>query len=309
MGVQFPTILSGDEIKMVSNNECVKNYFEAGVRDRYNKACNMYFEGDTLCSYGSHFILAIKTKQGNYLLNGDTYSVTTSGHQSHVRSHAPTNSPIIPFSALYAMIEQRTKKLKGYYDRDKELKKINILDITKDTWTTETGTDKEGNPYEVQVHHLGASLIKYRNKTYISSIDITGKAYNTFFIVQLKNNVDTVEQAYRELAGNLTDQQYKDYQEGVIQRQGEYFFIPITDKTNDLLFLSKQKKVKCDVDLSKGQGNAHTAKDYIKTVSGIIYVKRSIRHDEHKMVSLKNIWNQVIKNTAKQSWSASGNVD
>jgi hypothetical protein len=295
---------------MVNNTECVKNYFEAYDRDHYNAAGNMYFNGDTLYSYGSHFILALKTKQGKYLLNGDTYSVTTSGHQSEVRNYAPGNSPIIPFSALYAMIQQRTKNLTGYYDRDKELMNINILDITEDTWTIETRTDKDGNPYdEAQIHHLGASLIQYRNKTYLSSIDNTGKGYNTFFIVQLKNNVATVEEAYRELASNLTDKQYQDYLEGTIKRQGEYFFIPITDKTNDVLSLSTQSKVKNNVDLSKGQGNAHIAKDYIKTRSNNIYVKRTIRHDEHKMVSLKNIWHNVIKNTAKQSWSALGNVD
>lgn len=292
---------------MVSNTECVKNYFEAYDRDHYNAAGNMYFVGDTLYSYGSHFILALKTKQGKYLLNGDTYSVTTSGHQSEVRSYAPGNSPIIPFSALYAMIQQRTKNLTGYYDRDKELRNINILDITEDTWTTETRTDKNGNPYEAQIHHLGASLIQYRNKTYISSIDNTGKGYNTFFIVQLKNNVDTVEEAYRELASKLTDKQYQDYLEGTIKRQGEYFFIPTKNITTKFL-KSIKVKVKHNVDLSKGKGNAHTAKDYCK-IGKDIMVARSIRHDEHKMVSLKDIWHNVIKNTAKQSWSASGNVD
>jgi hypothetical protein len=50
---------------MVSNTECVRNYFEASDRYHYNKAGNMYFEGDVLYSYGSHFILALRTQPNN----------------------------------------------------------------------------------------------------------------------------------------------------------------------------------------------------------------------------------------------------
>ena len=45
-----------------------------------------------------------------------------------------------------------------------------------------------------------------------------------FYLVELKSRrVNTVEDAFRNLAASLTDKQYQKYQLGNIQRQGEYF--------------------------------------------------------------------------------------
>ncbi len=43
---------------------------------------NFYFEGRTLFSYGSHFVAGYIMPDGLALLNADSYSVSTSGHQS-----------------------------------------------------------------------------------------------------------------------------------------------------------------------------------------------------------------------------------
>ena len=42
--------------------------------------------------------------KNGYLLNGDTYSNSTSKHQGMTRNNAPSDSPIIPFSAIESMI-------------------------------------------------------------------------------------------------------------------------------------------------------------------------------------------------------------
>jgi hypothetical protein len=47
---------------------------------------NVYFEGPALYSYGSHFLTGFIMPDGVALLNGDSYSVSTSGHQSDARS-------------------------------------------------------------------------------------------------------------------------------------------------------------------------------------------------------------------------------
>lgn len=287
--------------KKMNHNEVIKNYFEATDRDHFNKSGNVFFEGDTLYSYGHHFILATKCKNG-YLLNGDTYSNSTSTHQSYTRGNAPDNSPIIPFSAIRAMFDQRKIDV---YKREKGLAKIEILDVTSDTFETIWRTNAEGKRYEAQIHHLGASLIKYRNKHYISSID-NGSKRSTFFLCQLEGKPLTVAEAYRDLASNLTNEEYEQYLDGEIKRQGEYFMIPVYVKTRELMKQAK-KQIK-NYDLSKGVGNAHIATEAIKTSIGV-FIRKTLRHRQHKMISLGNTWHQVIKNTAKQSWSASGNVD
>jgi hypothetical protein len=59
-----------------------------------NPGRNLYFDGDTIYSYGGHFPIArhISNKRGNraILFTTRTYSVTTSGHVSAVRSSIPS---------------------------------------------------------------------------------------------------------------------------------------------------------------------------------------------------------------------------
>ena len=42
---------------------------------------NIWFEGDVIYSYGTHFPMAVRLPGGFYVLNGDRYSPTTSNHQ------------------------------------------------------------------------------------------------------------------------------------------------------------------------------------------------------------------------------------
>lgn len=47
---------------------------------------NFYFTGPTLYSYGSHFVVGHIMPDGVALLNGDSYSISTSGHQYDARA-------------------------------------------------------------------------------------------------------------------------------------------------------------------------------------------------------------------------------
>lgn len=66
--------------------------------DARNKQGNLYFTGDTIYSYGSHFPIArhVANDSGRraVLFTTATYSVTTSGHCSAVRSAIPSGTPV-----------------------------------------------------------------------------------------------------------------------------------------------------------------------------------------------------------------------
>ena len=67
-----------------SNAECIHRYFQF---DQSNgRAGNVFFSNDVLYSYGYHFELARKLSDGTLLINTSSYSVSTSKHQSIVRS-------------------------------------------------------------------------------------------------------------------------------------------------------------------------------------------------------------------------------
>lgn len=73
------------------------------------KCRNVWFSGATIYSYGTHFPLARAIKEEGrtvlWLLNGDASTVTTTRHQSHIRSAVGGSSipsVIVPFSVLDA---------------------------------------------------------------------------------------------------------------------------------------------------------------------------------------------------------------
>lgn len=62
-----------------------------------NPGRNLYFEGDTIFSYGDHFPIARHMKQGRkeaVLFTTRGYSVTTSGHKSSVRQAIPDTATV-----------------------------------------------------------------------------------------------------------------------------------------------------------------------------------------------------------------------
>lgn len=101
------------------------------------KSHNLFDQGDRIMSYGSHFEVArvLRGKKGEaraFLLNGNTYSVTTSRHQSAVRSAVFGHGlPVvtIPHDALQAA--------------DIELSTIELVDVQRDWWTTRTITRED----------------------------------------------------------------------------------------------------------------------------------------------------------------------
>jgi hypothetical protein len=73
--------------------------------DARNKQGNLYFAGDTIYSYGSHFPIArhVTNEAGEraVLFTTATYSATTSGHCSAVRSAIPSGIPVFHVPEVY----------------------------------------------------------------------------------------------------------------------------------------------------------------------------------------------------------------
>ena len=149
--------------------------------------------------------------------------------QQFTNGHEPLHHCIIPFSSLHG------PRL--------EVEDLTIVDVATDTYEKTGKFDKNGD--EIKIHHLGASLVRCGRRRFLSSIDASSKRHQ-FFLVELKSRrVNSVEGAYRDLAGNLTDEQYQRYKLGEIQRQGEFFFEEKPDlKTRELKKTARNTKVR-----------------------------------------------------------------
>ena len=55
--------------------------------------CNVYYVGDTIYSYGSHFPMAVILSPNLVWLNGVRFSNSTANHQSHLRAAIATKAP------------------------------------------------------------------------------------------------------------------------------------------------------------------------------------------------------------------------
>ena len=71
------------------NNSQTAHVWNAQTEERgQSNNGNFFFDGAALYSYGNHFLVGYIMPDGVALLNADSYSVSTSGHQSEARSAA-----------------------------------------------------------------------------------------------------------------------------------------------------------------------------------------------------------------------------
>ena len=66
----------------MKNTDTIKEFCNFGI-DETIKTRHLYFEGDVLFSYGYHFPLCIRLKNG-FLINKNSYSMTTATHKGHL---------------------------------------------------------------------------------------------------------------------------------------------------------------------------------------------------------------------------------
>ena len=322
---------------MLSNEDAVRAFRDG----RHGSSKHIFHENSrTLYSYGHHFILAVRLNTGEYLINGDTYSSSTSRHTSLCIKYLTPNV-IIPFSALNQVTT--------------EYSAIKMVDRSSDIYISRTRRDpKTGEINEYIEHRLGSAVIEIEGKHYLSSIDTGAKDRGGYFLVELPENVTSVDEAFDTLFPEdlARDASYV--------RQGEFFFEQTNMQTKELSYMeqlyewglydyNKQATlhrkfstkehaenglvthiktwgynentdglavhrfpVRDMKNLARhfnaGTGNPHTVSE-IRQRDRTIFVRGTIRHPEHKTINLGKIWHRVFVNRAVRSFSAGGNVD
>lgn len=121
-------------------------------KNLFGRGQNRIFgEADRIFSYGHHFELAriLRTKKDEprtWLLNGDRFSVTTSRHQTEIRSairrKSDLPSVIIPYTALESA--------------GVDLNSVEIVEVTADRWVDTdhvTYEQPDGSKWRKVVHH------------------------------------------------------------------------------------------------------------------------------------------------------------
>src|SRR3712207_929102 len=163
---------------------------------------SLFHRNGILFSYGSHFPIALRVG-GAILVNGDTYSVSTSKHQSYLIQEINENGRVeIPFSALDKALTGHSG-YSGYHLNMEDLKlNLQVLDSKGDTWI-DTGRVNEKTGEKIFQHVLGACILSYTKddevRYFFSGIDETGKGTHRYFLTELVSPVSTVAEGLESM--------------------------------------------------------------------------------------------------------------
>ncbi len=285
-----------------------------------NSQGNVYFNGDgILYSYGNHFPLAVALKKHEdfFLVNGDDTTSTTNKHRSYVFSSlrdyetGTERYAVVPFSSLARAMGQGTRwSSSAYYTARNTRDRLEVIHHKEDYWVDKQVwvTDKETGEKElkdVREHFLGATLIKIDEDYFLSGIDESGRGRGLYFLTKLPRPASSVDDAYLAIRP-------KGLNGEAHVRQGEFFLVPQDMKKPRGIPVEKKMRLE-----NRGRDERewrHVATEGF-ALDGIQYVRGTVRHPEHKMISLGKTWHRVYEaagagpDGAIVSWSAFGGFD
>lgn len=307
-----------------SHSKVIEAFVDAPMDERGGKASNLFFEDGVLYSYGHHFPLAVPLKRNDYeffVVNGDNYSSSTAAHRNKVfRAISQEKYAVIPLTALDSMLRDVYSKIKDEYARSSSFRfytartimnEIMVIDHTADTFEYKTVMVRNRDTGEMEEkviteHLLGSTLFEIYGDYYLSSVDPSGKGRGLYFLTKLPRPAESIEDAYASIKPKgLNGEAYV--------RQGEFFFVPQEGMTKPR-GIDLEKKVLIENRGRDAEEWRHVATEGFR-LDGVQYVRGTVRHPEHKMCSLGNVWHRVYEaqgagtHGAIVSWSSGGGFD
>lgn len=237
-------------------NRWVREVRKPNPRYLRSSSANVFVHNDRLWSYGTHFELgrwvpATGEHQGFWLLNGDTYSVSTSRHQSEVRAAVEKTGEqvvILPYTTLRAAGIERESVIPVHVTADRWVEEVKTTPLGKlpdymrhsMSYYLDKGAlvDNGDGTYQrtINRHVLGESVIRAEYETYVRERGyVRTSAYflsafdhqetnQHYFLCQLPAPAATVEDAFQLL--RPVDVQKADAMGTEVTRQGDIFGIP-----------------------------------------------------------------------------------
>ncbi len=328
---------------MGSTEKVISLYADHAAPDYEGKTyagVNVWSRGRSIYSYGTHFELAraMPDSAGNprgwFLVNSDTYSITTSRHQGDVRSALKrTGLPVIllPFSALRAAgidmeaispVEIRPDR----YDRIRHHGRQDDIPVNGESvtrhddgtadWTTEThvmGDSVFTAACRMLNEHAGVTTV---NATFLSSTDPQEDRRHGYFLCQLpddREGVTTVTGALATLWPPAVRSAFLAGRTDVV-RQGDVFAIP----SPHLRTTGPTQRS------ARVLGTSHVATEVRIQAGGETFARGWLRHrpvtdwgtsrpSQHRARKLGDgkTWHRILRNTVTpgRSWQAEGSVD
>ena len=263
--------------------------------------------------------LAVRLKDGSILTNGARFDTPIHWHQQEfIRALEESHSrfSVVPFHSITAAwtdgkIDDWSRAPFGISDLQKEVSVV--VPSGGEEWKQVEVKDKYGRITERSVHTLGDSVLRVKDRYYLSGVDETGKGSGMYFFAELatKEAPSSIKEAYNALKPKAVRE--AESRELNVLRQGEWFAIPTQVLTSELMrdvdrgiAAYRQRHV-------LGKDGHHELEEAVLYKAGErkgqVYARGVLRHtkDEHTDLDLGTVrWYLVVHNVVGASYTLSG---
>lgn len=271
-------------------------------------------------SSGQSAPLAVRLKDDSLLVNGASLPWPISGHQSEVLDSLQNSTArfgVVPFHSIVAAWTDGT--VRDWNQQPIPTKHLQnevgiVVPSSGERYREISETDKHGRTRTRRVHTLGDSVVRIRDRYYLSAVDETGTGWSgMYFLVELLT--DHAPESLQDAFQFLKPQVVREAEVGGanVRRQGEWFAIPTNLRTSALM-----KDVERGVAAYRerhvlGREGHHQVEEAViyrhGPQKGEVYARGLLTHTggEHRDLDLGTVrWHLLVHNVAGSSYTLSG---
>src|SRR5229473_1849608 len=264
--------------------------------------------------------LAVRLSDDSLLVNGAGLSWPIRRHQRKTLRAAEASKSrfgVVPFHSIVAAWTDGEKN-------DWDEAPIPIKDLQKEVsiivpsqgerWKEVTVKDKNGQEETTTIHTLGDSVIRVKDRYYLSAVDETGVNHGgMYFLAELLTDraPQTLEDAFNALKPPVVRE--AEARGANIMRQGEWFAIPTTLRTSELMRDVERGIAAYRLNHVLGKDGHHQLEEAIiyraGDRKGQVFARGVLTHTkhEHTNLDLGTIrWYLVVHNVAGAAYTLTG---
>ncbi len=264
--------------------------------------------------------LAVRLEDDNLLVNGTGFSYPVIGYQTDILRTLQTTKRkkfgVVPFSSIVAAwTDGKVRDWDHAPVATKDLQKEVgiVVPSAGEQWREVIEKDKHGREQTKQVHTLGDSVVRVRDRYYLSAVDETGVGRGMYFFAELQT--DSAPRTLGEALDFLKPKVVLDAEArgANVRRQGEWFAIPTKRLTSELMRDVAAGRAVYRTRHVLGRDGHHELEEAViyrvGPQRGEVYARGVLRHtnNEHEDLDLGTIrWHLVVHNVQNASYTLSG---
>ncbi|MGD0499067.1 MAG: hypothetical protein ABSC23_11585 [Bryobacteraceae bacterium] len=265
--------------------------------------------------------LAVRLENGRLLVNGNSLFWPEVRYQSGLLREVQSSGRdfgVVPFNSI-------TAAWTGGKVRSWDEAPLSVSDIRDkvsltvpsqgEKWRTVRELNDKGEVETRDVHTLGESVVRIRDRYYLSTVDETARRNNTYFLIELL--ADRAPASFGEAVDLLKPGIVKEAEaqgRGVV-RQGEWFAIPTQIPSSVLMGAVERGVAIFKEKHTLGRDGHHQLEQAVifKTgpKKGEVYARGEMSHTEgdHDSLNLGFRWHRIVHNVQGQAYNLVGAFD